>query len=220
MARTVQLSILRSRARTKADMVTSQFVTDAEFNQMLSDSWTELYDLLTTAYEDYYSASTSITLVGGTDTYSLPADFYKLLGVDLVLGSQTFSLKRFNWADRNLYRQNVLTASSLGITDLRYQLRGGSIVFIPIPAGTGSATLWYIQAPSSLVNDTDTIDGQSGWDEYVVTDAAIKALQKEESDVSVLMAQKESLKRRILGAAKNRDAGSPRTISDVRRNTP
>lgn len=58
-------------------------------------------------------------------------------------------------------------------------------------------------------------DGISGWLEYVVTDAAIKMLQKEESDTSVLQLQKAALIRRIEAAAENRDAGSPATIADV-----
>ena len=48
-------------------------------------------------------------------------------------------------------------------------------------------------------------------------DAAIKALQKEESDTSVLMAQKVAMKDRIESMAQNRDIGECETISDTRR---
>ena len=64
--------------------------------------------------------------------------------------------------------------------------------------------------PGSLV-----ADGISGWLEYVVTDAAIKMLQKEESDTSTLQFQKAALIKRIEAAGENRDAGSPATIADV-----
>ena len=53
------------------------------------------------------------------------------------------------------------------------------------------------------------------WIDYVVVDVAIKLLQQEESDPSVLMAQKEALKQRIQAMATNRDAGSPGSITDV-----
>ena len=49
-------------------------------------------------------------------------------------------------------------------------------------------------------------------------DAAIKALQKEESDASVLMSQKEALRQRIMSTAMNRDAGLSDQISDTRSN--
>jgi hypothetical protein len=68
---------------------------------------------------------------------------------------------------------------------------------------------------SSMSGDTLTADGVSGWLEYVVTDAAIKALQKEESDTTTLQFQKAALIKRIEAAAENRDAGSPATIADV-----
>jgi hypothetical protein len=58
-------------------------------------------------------------------------------------------------------------------------------------------------------------DGISGWLEYVVTDAAIKMAQKEESDTSTLQFQKAALIKRIEAAGENRDAGSPATIADV-----
>ena len=62
---------------------------------------------------------------------------------------------------------------------------------------------------------TDTYDDINGYAEYVVTDAAIKCLQKEESDVSVLLKQKADMKRRIEEAANNRDAGHPISVSDI-----
>jgi hypothetical protein len=59
------------------------------------------------------------------------------------------------------------------------------------------------------VNDTDTFDDQQYWYEYVVVDAAIKALQKEESDCTYLMNQKEALRSRIEVMASDRDFSVP-----------
>ena len=61
----------------------------------------------------------------------------------------------------------------------------------------------------------------SGWDEYVVIDAAIKAATKEESWdlVNSLKADRETILDQIIEAATNRDQGQPNTISDTRGNT-
>lgn len=75
----------------------------------------------------------------------------------------------------------------------------------------GSGTI----TPPVVVEPNQVADGISGWLEYVVTDAAIKMMQKEESDTSVLQFQKAALIKRIESAAENRDAGSPATIADV-----
>jgi hypothetical protein len=83
------------------------------------------------------------------------------------------------------------------------------------PVATPGATTRMQLSSATLSNGTETADGVSGWLEYVVTDAAIKALQKEESDTTVLQIQKAALIKRIEAAAENRDAGSPATVADV-----
>ena len=55
----------------------------------------------------------------------------------------------------------------------------------------------------------------NGYEEYVVVDAAIKCLLKEESDVQPHMVYKEQLRKRLEAAAGNRDAGESYKISDV-----
>ena len=54
-----------------------------------------------------------------------------------------------------------------------------------------------------------------GYEEYIVIDAAIKCLLKEEADVTIHLVQRESARRRIEEAAGKRDAGEPYAISDV-----
>ncbi len=73
-----------------------------------------------------------------------------------------------------------------------------------------------------LLQDTDMLSFSiSGWSEYVIIDAAIKALIKEESfeQAAALYAKKSGLLERIETTAANRDVGQPNTISDTRSNT-
>jgi hypothetical protein len=60
-------------------------------------------------------------------------------------------------------------------------------------------------------------DGFGGWLDYVVVDAARKALVKEESDVTALLQELAVLEKRIECAAENRDAGFPATVVDSTR---
>lgn len=70
---------------------------------------------------------------------------------------------------------------------------------------------------TQLLQDTDTtMQGISGWIEYVIVRTAIYILAKEESDVTGLEQQLIFLKGRIEQSASNRDAGQPDTISDTR----
>jgi len=75
-----------------------------------------------------------------------------------------------------------------------------------------------VTASNQLVrcwSESQTIDGVSGWEEYVVIDAALKAMGKEESDVSLLAAQKQVMKQRLIDMAANRDAANGATVADV-----
>lgn len=75
---------------------------------------------------------------------------------------------------------------------------------------TASATSQNIFAWS----DTASFDGISGWEEYIVIDAAIKANLKEETDTATLQMQKLEMKKRIEGTAPNRDAAMAPCVSD------
>jgi len=58
----------------------------------------------------------------------------------------------------------------------------------------------------------------SGWSEYVIIDAAMKAMIKEESleKWSALSSQKQTQIERIETQAANRDVGQPNSVSNVR----
>lgn len=63
--------------------------------------------------------------------------------------------------------------------------------------------------------DSTAVDGVSGWEEYIVIDAALKAMGKEESDPSLIAQQKIMMKQRLIDMAANRDAGNPATVADT-----
>lgn len=214
------LAQIRTAARQRADMTASQFVTNEEWNSYINSSLAELYDLLVTKFgNDYFVQTYSFQTNPSVERYDLPSDFYKLLGVDLALtpgeGDNGYiSLRPFTFAERNRYA-TANAQTWIGVTNLRYRLSANKLWFTPIPQVGQTIRLWYVPRVIPLVNDTDENDGISGWLEYVIVDAAIKALQKEESDVTVLLAQKGALIKRIEGAAENRDAGNPATVADV-----
>jgi hypothetical protein len=105
VASVLTLLELRTRTRERADQVNSTFISDAELTGYVNQSAYELYDLLVSKYGDnYWASSSNITTDGVNETYALPADFYKLLGVDLQTSGTTsgwLTLKSFTMAERN-----------------------------------------------------------------------------------------------------------------------
>ena len=209
----ITLSELRSQARDRADMQNSAFVSDAELTKYLNSSIAELHDLLIADGEsDYYILSTTFSTVAGTETYALPAAFYKLKGVDVQSGSEWLSVRPFNFNERNSGQSAAYNLSGI---DFRYRLAGSNIMLTPAPSGVNTVKLWYTPVATKLTADADTLDDINQYSEYVITDAAIKMLQKEESDVSILLAQKADLRKRIENMVANRDAGQPQAVSDI-----
>lgn len=218
----VSLGFIREAAQQRSDMVDSGFVTTQEWNSYINRSYAELYDILVQVYGDeYYMASPLQFTTDGRipSLYPLPEDFYKLMGVDLTISQSQngyVTLQKFMFANRNKYLYGNTPSIAYGFQDLRYRIEGSNISMIPQPQSGQIIQLWYVPKPRTLLADSDILDGISGWDEYVIVDVAIKAMQKEESDVSVLMAQKEQLRQRITAAASNRDQGMPESVTDVR----
>ena len=150
MTDNVSLTELRTLTRQRADMENSQFVDDTELTRYLNNSWGELYNLIIDNFnEDYYTTTNTFTLTSGTDSYSLPSDFYKLRGVDLVVTTtESVPLRRYNWAERT---RNSVTVRA---RDYRYRVQKGSIVFTPVPSTSDSIKIFYIPSPRKLESVT------------------------------------------------------------------
>ncbi len=230
---------LRTAARQRSDTENDPHISDSELTGYLNQSAFELYDLLVQAYGDNYflvypdyvfqtdGASDVFAFPDGTNAYLLndgvtvaPA-VYKPLGVDVSTAhgepGTWITLHPFNNAERNAYAL-AGAVPFVGILDLRYNFRGNNLWFTPVPAAGQYLRLLYVPRMAPLAQDTDLLDGVSGWTEYVIVDAAIKCLLKQESDASALMAQKAGLKQRIDAMKVNRNAGQPKTSQRTRRN--
>lgn len=228
------LGQLRLEAQQRADRVNSNFVTKTEWNSYINQSMLELYDLLITCYEDYYLAPEYTFQTDGSSSYTLPngvltgvdsvvtKPFYKLMGVDMGISASNqarVTVHNYNFMDRNNFVYPNIQSTAFGIFNLRYRVMGSKIHFTPTPSSAQFITIHYVPRLPQLLADSDTADFVSGWTEYIIVDAAIKALQKEESDVSILLNQKMMLKQRIEESAMNRDAGEPQTITNSRGNS-
>ncbi len=209
------LAEIRTLAKDRANMEHSDFIEDSVWNQYINDSLAELHDLLVETYaDDYYINEFDFTTTSGVKTYAVPADFYKVRGVDALLSGTWVDLHKFNFNKRN----QDTTSNQLifhALSNLRYRLMGANIMFSREPDANTQCKLWYTPKSVVLVDDLDSFEDINGYIEYVVIDSAMKALIKEESDVQELMAVKQAMKTRLQTMAANRDANEPESVSDV-----
>lgn len=243
----MSLAELRLRSQECADKVNSQFVINGEWNSFLRLAMYELYDILTTTYEDYnvakpvfintnganlqYDLPNGINYLGGTlggGSGVASPRLYKISGIDLGVNTSNnawVTLNRFDWIDRNNYVYPNSTSTIYGVYNMRYRPIGTntftqSITLIPTPAGNQQLRLWYAPILPALLKDTDlTTIGFSGWLRYVIVRAAKYALDKEESSTDKQDAELIFLKQRITEAASNRDMGQAETISNTRKDS-
>jgi hypothetical protein len=198
----VTLLELRNRCKQESDNVGQSFITDAEWDTMIRASYQELYGLIVSAFgNDYFTQSPAsgftILTDGVNEHFALPSDFFKLLAVDIRLSAPNYwvALKPFQMSERN---------------DFGYL---GTM----IPMAGQTLRLLYVPRAPLPYQDVDVIDGVNGWEEYIVVDVVIKALVKEESDVTAFGLRKAGLLERLQGEITNRDAGSPACVADVQR---
>jgi hypothetical protein len=225
---TVTLLQLKNAARQRADMSGSagpdQFVDDAELTGYINASLAEFNDLVVVKNLLNYVTSSVFTLTGNTSNsnyYTLSSSFYKLAGVDRLLDGSV-SGGTAVWYDVNKFAFNERNFGNNPIFPLfrppyvKYRIIGNNLVFMPALTSAGTYQIWWYPQAPVLSSNTDTIDETQYWWDYVVVDAAIKMLAKEESDVTILAAQKMALKDRIESMAADRDYGQPEQIGSRR----
>lgn len=207
---------LRTRARRRADMENSSFVTDAEIQDYLNSSIAELHDFMVKSYEDYFVSEQVYNVPLATGGVSLPDDFYKALGVDYSSGGVTSTLRAFSFSERNIYNTPVAVIDRLA--QPMYKIEGSKLKLIPTNSQTGSITLYYVPLPtqfSTTVTEIETVI--PGYEEFIVVATAIRMLMKEESDIGPLAAERQLLENRIIRALAPRDASGSFAIRDIRK---
>jgi hypothetical protein len=209
------LAQFRTRSRQRADQELgigqdpdTHFISDTELNTYINASAQELYDLLIAATDqDYYLTFSLPTIVNNATEMSLPTDFYKFKELERKESSDDDTkyrvIRKFNFNERNR-------------GGLRYRVVKDKILMSTQLSGGDVYRLWYNPKMTVMSSDSDSFDGINGWEEYVVIDAAIKMMNKEESDPSALMSEKSAIMARIQAMAE-RDIGEPDRITDRRR---
>lgn len=206
MARTRTLLELRTECRQRTEMEGSTFIADAELTRYLNQSIAKLYGKLVRAYGEQYFRSVSVVSTGaGSDTVALPTTFFKLLGVDVTIGGIVQSLEPLDWSRRAEYANvGAVWASGYPIV---YAIQPAKLQLYPTPNGVYSLSMHYIPHAVVLVSDSETLDGYSGWEHYVVLDTCIAMLAKEESDTKDLRLERDDIEKQIDELAGSRDEG-------------
>ena len=156
------------------------------------------------------------TYTAGTDFNVEGSDFATAQNLAALLNINAATLKILNanaYLNPPGYGGNVVIQIQIFNSSITCSTTGGNMVFgILLPIAPVASQL--VLQPRTVVSDT--FDAISGWLEYVILDAGIKMLQKEESDASVLLARKQIIQAHIQTMSTNRDSGQPKRVSRTR----
>jgi hypothetical protein len=187
------ISFVRERGEFREQYISNTIVT-----AWLNESMRAWYDMVINIHPDMYHTTGNISVVAGTDNYSLPADFYHPVGVDVTdfaYSSGYRTMSRYNFADRNNY------SSTTDKDGARYHFKGNRIYISPSPGWSDTVRIHYIPTAPQWTTGASTVNDWDGWLEWVICDVLIKCAAKEESDASIWVASKKQAEERIRKAA-------------------
>lgn len=210
MPQTTTVADIIAEARLRADATTPDptvdFTTDAELEIYVNKAWRQLRDFIILCGDAAIDLMTVDTVL--TSPYALPANFYRLVGVDgpnPTQNGQWLPLKQFQFRQRNDYADYERP---------RYRLVNGVLKFSPEGAAPPRIRLWYV-AWEADVNGADTITAFNGWDDYLVGSVAAAICVKEDRDPTPHLQLVGVAAERIKLSCVDLNAGDTQVVAEV-----
>jgi hypothetical protein len=217
MATNVTLTELITRVRERADQENSGFCSDSEITHYINDAIFDLYAKMVNVDDGKLFATVSPTLTKiGNNAYQLPSNFMRLVDVNIYTGSRWVPAYE---ADSQDYL-NLLSRQYAGDYDVRYflqlnQEQGRYELFLFPAKAVANVGVRYIKEAPRLTLGTDTLKWPSNWHEAVVVSAAIKCLEKEESETEHLHFHRDKAEDRVLKDIRSQAVAQIETLRDV-----
>lgn len=211
----INLSQIRTQVRQKADIENDgEHVTDTEIDGYINDSIRTLHSLLVDGTDGQLFAKNAGVLTKiGTYSYQLPSDFSQLVSVDIRV--QNWYVRSIQ-ADPQDYAQLTDLRNYGNWTPRRHFLRWSlaqnraELFIFPEPTNTADVAVQYVPSAPTLSADTDNLRWPDFWYQWVVLDAAIQCVNKEESLSQPLAMERDRIERRI------RDHIRSMTVTEVK----
>lgn len=211
MGRLVTLGEIKRHARELADQEsqTSDFIDETELRAMVNRSVGRWHGILARAVPERYEAEAAIDPQDPASLI-LPEDYFATLAVEYEEQGYRYDIHRAMFAERNRYQSISPNEHAIA-----YRISANRLILLP-ETSTGNYFHLYVTLPPLLVNDSDTIDGVNGWEEWIIFDVAIKMVLKEESDPSPLILERNKIQFEMDAAAEEREYANPSRVADSR----
>lgn len=213
MARTRTLTNLLSDVRVEGDYNRSAVFTDTILTRWINQAIARVYNLLTAADPELYAKEASLTTTASQDYVNLPADFLKLLRLDILTSTSTYArLFRYALAEENNYQDLIGNATTE--SRYRYNVQGSKIKLKPTPGVVDTLRIVYVPCVTDLSLGSDTFDGLNGYEDLVVQYVLLRCDLREEKAIGERLQVIQQLEAAIRAAADARDEAEPFLLPD------
>lgn len=189
MARNATLSQLRTDVANQCDFVSGAATryTPALLTRLINQSIQRFRERVSATGMTHFLVSSSGTLSGPTAPYafevvdlsSLSPSVVRTYGFDVTIQGVVRTLPFRPFEERNEYSD---LGPGIPIAWSQYQTR--TLAVMPSRGGD-PYTIWYLPVLADLVNDSDTFDGVSGWENWVVWDVVCQLAARDQYDVAM-----------------------------------
>ena len=210
MARNFTLIELITKGRRRCDQENRDLLSAAEWKEEASTVKAEFEGELMESGMRMFEKTDAISSVSGTQTYAVPADFNKMVGVDyLQSDGQRLELEPLLAQERN-----VFTGTTASGWSVAYELIGYDLKLWPTPAGSQTYYVVYVPQPTDVSNapDSEVIDVViPAGEQFFTWSLALAGAVKEESDQVPYIERKiEQYRQRLRTWATEREMYTPK----------
>jgi hypothetical protein len=195
IGRLVTLGQLQADIRDQADIVGATTRHGATLiTRLINQSIQRFRERLSTEGATHFLVSTSGTLgLGATSPYP----FYALdlsgaspvvvrtYAVSLNVDGVVKTLVQVPFTEQGQYGGPLVTGEPMAWS--HYQTR--KVAIMPSPSTAYPYVAWYLPVLPDLVNDADTYDGVSGWEDYITWDVVCRVILRDQFPEAFAMAQ-------------------------------
>ena len=211
------LSELILLVRRKADIENAGLhVSDDEITDYINSAIAMLWSLLIDGTNGTFFAKVSPDLVKvGDNAYQLPSDFFKLVEVSIDWNNRYFPVTEADPQEYGILLKRPFVGRYYSRYFFQFNADQGRFELFIFPAADVDKILVrYIPAAQVLSLTTDELRLPSNWYEWVVFDATIQCMIKEESDPSVLIMEREKREQRLKDDIRSM---TPATVETIRK---
>jgi len=146
---------LLALAKEAADLTNvTDYVTDTTWLSWLNAASVELHRFVTNKFKSTYIRTYDFTFAAGTSQLTLPANFWRLRGLDIDPDTpRRREVRPYNFAERNRYNRSSMRDldPAIFVRDRAYNVIGSSLLKIEAEENAaGDYRLYYVPKPKAL----------------------------------------------------------------------